>query len=275
MDPEASEVGVRRLVERALQLGVNAFDTAPSYGHPRLSERRLGEALDGIPDVHVMTKVGRYLDESGIYFDYSRDATLRSIDESRRLLGRDTIDLVHIHDVSPADEGAAFFEDDSTLATLLECKKEGLVSHIGVSGSELQPLRTAICQEGVDSIMLWKRWTLLDRSGEATLSDAESRGVGVIVAAPFASGVLAAGANSSATYNYGEIDDRTDRRVRDLEDLCARYECDLSALALQFAADRRVTSVMTGADDASQVERNVNGISRSLPDAVKLEAARI
>jgi D-threo-aldose 1-dehydrogenase len=275
MDPSAAEYGVRRLIERALELGVNAFDTAPSYGYPRLSERRVGDALDGVPNVVVMTKVGRFLDASGIYFDYSRDATLRSLEESRRLLRRDVIDLVHIHDVSPDAEPVAFFDDRSTLATLLECQEQGLVRHIGVSGSELEPLRTAIAQQGVESIMLWKRWTLLDRSGEGVLNEAEGRGVGVIVAAPFASGVLAAGATEAATYNYGPVDPATEERVRGLQQLCERYECDLGALALQFAADPRVTSVVTGADDASQVEANVVAISRSLPNAVKGAAASL
>src|SRR5690349_26826 len=86
----------------ALEAGARFIDTAPLYGAGR-SERYVGSALRGVPrDSYVLsTKIGRVLpeEEGGeIGFDYSRDAVLRSIDESLKRLGLDRIDILHIHD---------------------------------------------------------------------------------------------------------------------------------------------------------------------------------
>ena len=87
----------RRVVDRALELGIRYFDTAPYYGSG-LAERRLGTALRAVPRdrVVVSTKVGRLLRPgasgwTGAYFDFSLDATLRSLDESLGRLGLDEV----------------------------------------------------------------------------------------------------------------------------------------------------------------------------------------
>ena len=97
------------VVERAWELGLRYFDTAPRYG-AGLAERRLGAALIGRrrDEFVVSTKVGRLLrpgrsEWSGApelvdYFDFSHDATLRSLDESLGRLGLDRVDIAFVHD---------------------------------------------------------------------------------------------------------------------------------------------------------------------------------
>ncbi len=115
---EASAVGT---VEAAYDGGLTLFDTSPFYGHG-LSERRFGTALRTKPrDSYVLsTKVGRYLVpptekqpldrtpfKGGLdfnhVFDYTRDGTLRSIDQSMARLGISSIDCLIIHDVDVLD----------------------------------------------------------------------------------------------------------------------------------------------------------------------------
>lgn len=97
------------VVERAWELGLRYFDTAPRYG-AGLAEQRLGAVLSGRPrhEFAVSTKVGRLLRPGESvwrgapalvdYFDFSHDAALRSLEESLRRLGLDRVDVAFVHD---------------------------------------------------------------------------------------------------------------------------------------------------------------------------------
>ena len=92
------------VVERAWELGIRYFDTAPYYGSG-LAERRLGTALSGKPrdEYVVSTKVGRLLepgasDWHGAYFDFSYDGALRSLEQSLVRLELDRVDIALVHD---------------------------------------------------------------------------------------------------------------------------------------------------------------------------------
>ncbi|MEE2727779.1 MAG: aldo/keto reductase, partial [Candidatus Latescibacterota bacterium] len=104
-----------QVVHKALDLGLNLFDTAPLYGSGK-SEERLGRALRDVPrDAYVLaSKVGRLLVTSdddqrdgSIFdnpppfkpvFDFSYDGVMRSLEDSLKRLGVDRIDILHIHD---------------------------------------------------------------------------------------------------------------------------------------------------------------------------------
>ena len=102
-------------VERAFDVGVRYFDTAPLYGVGK-SERRLGLGLRALPrsDVVVSTKVGRVLqDDDGTLpptFEYTPDAVRVSLEGSRARTGLERFDIVHVHDperhIEAALEGA-------------------------------------------------------------------------------------------------------------------------------------------------------------------------
>ncbi len=92
------------VVERAWELGVRYFDTAPYYGSG-LAERRLGAAVRHRPreELVVSTKIGRLLrpgaaNWDGAYFDFSFDGALRSLEASLVRLGLDRVDVVLLHD---------------------------------------------------------------------------------------------------------------------------------------------------------------------------------
>ena len=121
-------------VHRALDLGVNIFDTAPGYYD---SEEVLGQALGGVTQQHfVCTKLGGRPQP----FDPKDKAGLRaSVKESLRLLRRDTLDLLLIHE--PDRPGQYDWWDDwesfhGPVAELLdELKRAGIVRYTGLGGS--------------------------------------------------------------------------------------------------------------------------------------------
>ena len=133
LKPVSHGVGV---VERALELGVNYFDTAPLYGKGR-SEEVLGHALKGVTDdYYLATKVG-YFPEP---FDYTRDTVWRGFEASLQRLQRDRVDLVQIHESEQAGWDGVFGKG-RTLEALREIRDQGLATFIGLTGSDLVLMR--------------------------------------------------------------------------------------------------------------------------------------
>ena len=130
----------RAVVDRAWELGIRVFDTAPLYGSG-LAEQRVGEALRARPrDEYLLsTKVGRLLrpgtpDGSFVgapplapCFDFSYEAALRSLEESLERLGLDRVDIVLIHDPDDHyDEAVA-----GAYRAVERLRAEGVVAAIG------------------------------------------------------------------------------------------------------------------------------------------------
>ena len=85
---------------RALDAGVNFFDSSPSYGKG-LAEERLGKVLPGRRhEIIVGTKAGKYGPDE---FDFSADRIRRGVEESLRRLGTDYVDILQLHDVEFVD----------------------------------------------------------------------------------------------------------------------------------------------------------------------------
>ncbi len=124
-DPQ-NEESVRDVVEaihRALELGINYFDTAPGYGDGA-SEKMFGLALEGVPaeEIFLATKAG--------IGDY--DTLLRSVERSLTNLRRDHIDLLQIHgDTITPEKEAVITAPHGMLAAMEEVKRQGLVKYIG------------------------------------------------------------------------------------------------------------------------------------------------
>lgn len=122
------DTAAANLIAFAKDLGINLIDTAPAYGN---SEERLGHLLQGQRDDWIIcTKVGEEFDNGESHFDFSAAHTRRSIERSLRRLRTDTLDIVLVHsDGNDLD----VIEHSDVLATLAQCKQEGLLRSFGVS----------------------------------------------------------------------------------------------------------------------------------------------
>lgn len=136
-----------RLFKRALDLGINMFDTAPAYGD---SEARLGRLLGmtSLPLI-IATKVGEEFDEGVSRHDFSASHTRMSVERSLRRLGREQLDLVCIH--SDGND-VVNLEQQEVLQTLVELKKAGLIRAIGLSGKSAEGIFGAV-RAGLDVVM--------------------------------------------------------------------------------------------------------------------------
>lgn len=260
-------------VDAAWRCGIRYFDTAPHYGLG-LSERRLGQALGGRPrDEYVLsTKVGRLLeplaeargrDTDGFdvpathrrVWDFSRDGVLRSLEASLERLGLDRVDLVYLHD--PDDHW-----DDAlrhAYPALEELRAQGVVSGIGAGMNQTTMLAEFARHTDMDTFMLAGRYTLLEQGAlDELLPLCEERGIGVVAAGIFNSGLLARDDPSSgANYDYADAPPAILERAVALAEACREQGTTLPAAAVAFPlTDPAVVSVCIGARSAGQVERN-------------------
>lgn len=284
-----SDEQAERTLECAWALGVRGFDTAPHYGQG-LSEQRLGRFLHTRPrQAFVLsTKVGRLLrpdaqapaDQHGYvrglpcstHYDYSADGALRSIEDSLARLRLDRIDIAYVHDIDRRTHGAAqpvrFAEAmDGACRALARLRSEGVLRAIGLGVNDWEVCRDAMQHGDFDAFMLAGRYTLLDRSAAAELIPAcQARGVRLVVAGAYNSGVLATGAVPGARYDYREAPPMVIERVRRIEAVCGRFGVPLRAAALQFA--RRapcVASVVLGARTPEEVADGVAMARHPIP----------
>jgi D-threo-aldose 1-dehydrogenase len=270
-------------VECAWQLGVRYFDTAPHYGLG-LSERRLGAALADRPrdDYVVSTKVGRLLvdnpaptgsdlaaadfdvpDDVTRVRDYSADGVRRSLESSLSRLGLDRVDIALVHD--PED-----FMDDAlrqAIPALVELRDQGVIGAVGAGMNFAEPLRRIVDESDVDVVMVAGRWTLADRRAAQLLSACVERGVSVLAAAPFNSGLLAhSWPPDGALFDYRPARPDVLRRARQLAEACRRHQAALPHAALRFPLRHpAVAGVVTGMRTAEHVAANVEWATAQLP----------
>jgi D-threo-aldose 1-dehydrogenase len=255
-------------LDRAWELGIRTFDTAPLYGSG-LAERRLGVFLqDKRRDAFVLsTKVGRLLRPDatgweGAYFDFSFDGALRSLAESLDRLGLDRVDVALVHDPDDHYEEARH----GAFRALTRLRDEGAVRAVGV-GMNQTPLLARFAREAdPDCFLVAGRYTLLDRSApQELLPLCEERGIDVIAAGVFNSGVLADG----STFDYRTASPAIVARVDWLRETCARYGVPLAAAAVQYPLRHpAVKTVVVGCRTPAEVEEDVRLSVLDIPETL-------
>ena len=178
-----------RVVERALDLGVNMIDTSNSYGQG-LSEEYLGRALKGQRHLAVIaTKVSSRVEEGPNRAGNSRQHILSEVENSLRRLGTDYIDLYQIHWIDPSTP------IEETLRTLDDLIHQGKVRYAGCSNFMAWQVCEAVWTSrslGIDTFAsVLPRYNLVQREIEAELLPfCEEYGLGVLPYYPLASGFL-------------------------------------------------------------------------------------
>jgi D-threo-aldose 1-dehydrogenase len=270
--------------------GQRYFDVAPFYGMG-LAEHRLGMCLRTVDrrELVLSTKVGRIIDplpggaaagaSAGQYpfafhYDYTYAATMRSIEESLQRLGTNALDIVLIHDVNQRWQGDMLEQRyaeamDGAYRALETLRAEGAIKAFGVGVNDWGILERFAGDGDFDVFMLAGRYTLLDHSaGQSFLPMCAARGIGVLMAAPFNSGILATGAIPGATYVYQPAEPDIADRVRRIEAVCARHGIPIAAAALQFPLrNPAITSVVTGMRDPDEARANLAHVRTPIPAA--------
>ena len=262
-------------VAAAWEAGVRYFDTAPHYGLGA-AEERLGVALAGQPReaFTISTKVGRLIVESADggrerRWGFSADAVRQSLDASRQRLGVDRIDVALVHDPEAHLDQAV----DDAFPVLAELRARGEIGAVGVGTRDLPSLIRFVRDTDIDAVMVAGRLTLLDASALTELIPlCRERGVSVLNAGVFNSGVLAAPAPTAGThFEYAAAPPDVVARARDIETAALGHGVSLPEAALAFAADSDVvSSVVVGAESPEQIAGTVHAFAARRRDLTAL-----
>jgi len=178
-DPENS----RRVLRRAVELGVNFIDTADSYG-PVVSERLIGEALVPYPkDVVIATKGGLTRQGPNRWAPVGRpEYLIQQLELSLRALKRETIQLWQLHRIDPKTPV------EESLGAMKDMQKQGKIQHIGLSEVKVPEIEQA--RKVVEIVSVQNKYNLGDRAHEDVLKYCEEHKIAFIPWFPVAAGKL-------------------------------------------------------------------------------------
>lgn len=244
----------RAAVRRALDLGINFFDTSPYYGGT-ISESVLGDCLRhaAVPRdrVVVATKCGRYKDEG---FDFSANRVTRSIDESLARLGLDYVDILHAHDIEFTHLEQIVNE---TIPALQKIKENGKARFIGITGLPLSIypyVLDRVAPGSVDVILSYCHYGINDTSLVDLLPYLKSKGVGVISASPLSMGLL----TDNGPPEWHPAPEELKSACKAAADHCRKKGKSITKLAMQYSLmNNEFSTVLVGMNSLEQVEENV------------------
>lgn len=258
------EKTARKIIESALEEGINYFDTADLYDFGE-NEKIVGQALKDVREqVIIATKVGNRWnpDQSGWSWDPSKAYIKEAVKNSLKRLGTDYIDLYQLHGGTLADP------IDETIEAFEDLKAEGLIRYYGISSIRPNVIREYVQKSSIVSVMM--QYSILDRRPEEeSFPLLEKSGISVVTRGPLAKGVLSdkllekASEKGYLEYSFEEL-----RAILPLlKEKVASFR-SFTGVALQYnLANPVVASIVAGASSVEQIKSNAKAVrSESLTD---------
>ncbi len=277
--PRVSFADGMATVHRALELGVNYFDTAPLYSSG-VAQAILGVALQERPEPQlVSTKIG-HLAQPGRF--RSPDALHTQLEENLRVLRRECVDVLLIHEADhhywwtdePSDDLFVDLESEPDVANapvmqvLREARAEGRCRHVGISGNSpdhLAHVMRAAGEAKVDVCLSALGYGLIDRGiRRQLLPVAGERGTAIALGGVFRRGQLVTirpeWLRTPPVWPSGMTPEEQ-RRVLRLVELQRESQLSLVTLTLRFlVADRSIATILVGAATPSEIEESVAAV---------------
>ncbi len=261
-------------IKKAVDLGINFFDTAPVYGFGH-SEVLLGKALlQRRKDVIIATKCGMRWEREelrAIEKKATRESILEEIDLSLQRLQTDYIDLYQVH---WPDENTPIEE---TMEALLEIQKAGKIRHIGVSNYSVNQIKESLKYGQI--VSLQPMYSMLERDIEnGALPFCIENNIGIICYSPLASGVLTGKYDENTRFedwrgyniigNFtGEVFKSHIAKVRKISKIAQELGKTTAQLALNWLVHQKgVTTALVGVKNPDQIEQNAGAVGWTIPD---------
>jgi aryl-alcohol dehydrogenase-like predicted oxidoreductase len=248
--PDAAEA--RRVLRRAVELGVTLIDTADAYG-PEIAERLIAEALyPYAKDVVIATKGGitrqgpaksEYVGRAGYL--------IQCVEMSLRRLRLERIELYQLHRIDPRTPL------EESLGALKRMQEQGKIRHIGLSEVDAAEIEAA--RKIVKVTTVQNRYSLADRRHEETLAYCEKQGMGFLPWYPINAGKLLKADNPAA---------------QTLAQIAARHSATVAQLSLAWLLQRSpVMLPIPGTSKVAHLEENIAaaGLKLDAEDWTELE----
>jgi D-threo-aldose 1-dehydrogenase len=153
--------------------------------------------------------------------------------------------------------------------------EQGVFDHFGVASDksdvDLEYLKTGL----FDAVISSNRYTLLNTNSDELFTYAAERGIAVLNAAPYGSGILSRGPRNYPRYFYRAAPPAIVERALAIEAICERHGVPLAAAALQFSLrDSRITVTIAGMSKPERIQETMGFASLEIPDELweKIEA---
>lgn len=248
----------KQAVARAVSLGINYYDTAPTYGN---SEEVLGKALQGIEKpVILSTKLGGRPDP---FLPQDKECLRRSVEQSLEQLGRDSIDILMIHEPDRPKQYNWWTDmvrvEGPVLELLDELKAEGKVRFVGVGGTTTTEMAHLCASGKFDVLLTAYNYSLLYREAAMELLPAaKAAGMGIIVGSPLQQGALSRRYDEQiAAPESFWLSSMRKAQFKELYALCDETGISLPEMGIRFIlSNPDVHCVLMGAKSPSEVEQN-------------------
>ncbi len=231
-DPEQC----RRILRRAVDLGVTLIDTADAYG-PEIAERLIGEALAPYPPGVVIATKGGITRQGPAKTEYVGRAgyLIQCVEMSLRRLRLERIDLYQLHRIDPRTPL------EESLGALKLLQDQGKIRHIGLS--EVTPAEIEAAEKIVPIVSIQNRYSLADRRDEETLNYCQRRGIAFLPWYPYAGGKLLKPDHPAA---------------QSLARIAARHNATVAQLSLAWLLQRSpVLLPIPGTSKVAHLEENI------------------
>jgi D-threo-aldose 1-dehydrogenase len=260
-------IQARQATLRALELGVNYIDTAPGYYD---SEEVLGKILTDTTKPYVIsTKLGGRPEP---FHPKDKDSLFQSVEESLRLLNRDTIDILMIHEPDRPQQYDWWSDPLEYYGPVMEVletlKKSGVVKYTGIAGTTAYEM-TPIIQTGKFDVLLTAfNYSLLWREAEIeVLPAAAKQGMGIIIGSPLQQGALARRYDDEVNHGARWLSSPRRAQYKKLYSLLDELGITLAELAIRFViSNPDISCTLMGARSAEEVEMNVAAIDKGALD---------
>lgn len=269
---ETGGAGATPVVRRALELGMNLADTSADYGD---SETALGAALHEIDEPCIVsTKLG----PRGAGFDpQDKDGLRRIVEGSLKLLYRDTIDILMIHE--PDRPGQFDWYTDTVnfqgpvTELLRELQEEGLVRFTGLGGTTVHEMALLAATGEYDVVLTAFNSSPLWREALTTvLPEAVKQNMGVLLASPTQQGWLARRFDDEIEHGARWLSPARHQQLQALYHLLDEVRIEIPVFCLRWALGvPGVSAVLTGPRNVAQLEQNVEAVEQG-PLSPEIEA---
>ena len=271
---QADDANSIATIEKAIDCGINLIDTAPGYGDGH-AEEVVGKAIRGKRDkVFITTKCGIFHEgpDKHVVKRLTPESIFKEVDDSRRRLGVDVIDvyLLHWPDVNTPLE--------ATAEAIAKVKESGKIKYFGVSNFTIDQIE--VIEKFVNVDVLEPEYSLIFRDRLEIMQYCEKRGKAVMVYGGLAGGLLTGkfkeipkfeeGDHRARFYPFFQEPEWSKYRalLDKLEEIAAGYGKPVSQLAINYLAQKSfVSNVIVGAKRPDQIEENAKTMEWKLSDS--------
>lgn len=271
------ESETRRIVRRAIELGINAIDTAPAYAD---SEHTVGQAIDGIREpLIVTTKLGGRPQP----FDPQNIRALRdSVDESLRLLGRDCIDVLMVHEPDRPQQYPWWTSYDPLGGPVLELmdqlKSAGKIRFTGLAGTTVTEMTWLVSSSIFDVVLTAFNYNVLFREAKSTvIATAKQNDMGIVLGSALGQGFLTRRADADIAAKPAWLSEARREQLRAYYELLDASGLTAVELCLRFAiSDPDISTIPIGCKTVQHLEASASAIAKgALPADVLSELDKI